>query len=83
MVGIIEFNSTLLRKSGADPDAFLEELAARFARIVVLQGNKFRDFPNPTPAGLRALCGSQEVEVDLILLTPATLVEQFSIRLRA
>ncbi|HEY2841122.1 MAG TPA: FkbM family methyltransferase [Pirellulales bacterium] len=80
LVGIIEFNSTLLRKSGADPDAFLLEISDRFPRMLVLKDGQFRDLAQPSLAALRTLCGAQEVEVDLILFSSASLLDSVTIR---
>lgn len=80
MVGIIEFNSVLLRKSGADPEAFLAELSTRFPRMLVLKNGVFRDLPQPSLDAIRAACGARDVEVDLILFSSASLLDGFSVR---
>lgn len=78
LVGIIEFNSVLLRKSGADPDEFLAELSGRFPRMLVLKNAVFRELPQPTLDAVRAACGAQDVEVDLILFSSVELFDSVS-----
>jgi FkbM family methyltransferase len=82
LVGILEFNSVLLRKSGADPEAFLQELSGRFPRMLVLKNAVFHDLPRPSLDAIRAACGEHDVEVDLILFSSAAVFESVASTIR-
>ena len=65
-VGIMEFNTSFLRKTGLDPDEYLARLRARFV-VSLLEGNEPpRDL---THGSLRDLVGERDIVADVVVAT--------------
>lgn len=71
--GIIEFNSSLIHRSGIDPESFLEGICSRHSVAALRKGHAPEFIGEPSLDRLRAYCGNDEIEVDLIIASDESL----------
>lgn len=67
-LGLIEFNSSFLRKAGVDVSCFLEQLQRSFHIYVLAATNRLLAFSQVSPGVLCRYYGKEEVECNLLLV---------------